>query len=379
MQISKSLLIAVAFLSLSAPAFASVPPGASWKPTFADEFDGSSIDPARWGKRYKWGEAVINNELQAYVDDAFELANGMLHIVGKHESGDYAGQTLDYRSGVISSVHHQKYGYFEASMKMPGGKGLWPAFWLLGENGTTGVNEIDIHEFLGHQPTIVHMTVHWGDSYQVNHQSDGDSFDGPDFTAGFHTFGLEWDAGKVVWYVDDVERFRHEGVGVPQVEMYLIANLAIGGSWPGSPDSTTQFPAYYDIDYIRAYEKDDSDSGTGTETGMGGAAGAAGQGGSAGTAAQAGSAGGPGMGGAAGAAGNAGAAGKGGAGGVAVDSGAGGAQTDAGSPASSPDSDGCGCRTAGSSSAAASWILALAGLVTAARRRRSGNGTSRPR
>src|SRR5262249_37448387 len=130
--------------------------------TFQDECDGGALDLTKWQRRYKWGEAVINGELEAYIDDAFTEQNGILSIVGKHAQGQYAGQTLDYSSGVICSVHEQTYGYFEARLKMPKGQGLWPAFWLLGAAGTQGVNEIDIHELLGNDPTTVYMTVHWG-------------------------------------------------------------------------------------------------------------------------------------------------------------------------------------------------------------------------
>src|SRR5579864_1975484 len=113
--------------------------------------------------------------------------------------------------------------------RMPKGQGFWPAFWLLGGAGSTGVNEIDIHEFLGNAVNTVYTTVHWGTSYTVNHQSDGKAFTGPDFTADFHTFAVDWDASHVIWYVDGAEVHRHEGVGVPQTNMYIIANLAVGG------------------------------------------------------------------------------------------------------------------------------------------------------
>jgi beta-glucanase (GH16 family) len=179
----------------------------------------------------------------------------MLHIVGEKSPGQYAGTSFDYRSGLLASVFHQKFGWFEVRCRMPAGKGLWPAFWLLGENGTTGVNEIDIHEFLGDGLDTVYQTVHWGTSYSVGHQSDGESYVGPDFSADYHTFAVDWDAERVIWYIDDIERFRHTGTGVPQVEMYIIANLAIGGNWPGAPDATTPFPANYDIDHIRAYRQ----------------------------------------------------------------------------------------------------------------------------
>ncbi len=249
--------------------------------TFQDEFGGAAVDSTRWQKRYKWGEAQINGELQAYVDDAFQFDGAILGIVGTHSPGQYAGLSFDYRSGLIASVFHQRYGWFEIRCKMPLGQGLWPAFWLLGETGTQGVNEIDIHEYLGDDPTTVYMGVHWGQSYSVGHQSAGTSYVGADFSADFHTFAVDWEADHVIWYVDGVERFRHTGDGVPQVEMYIIANLAIGGTWPGAPDSTTVFPTTYAIDYVRAYAKVPGDAGAGGSGGtnnskQGGSAGNAG-------------------------------------------------------------------------------------------------------
>ena len=240
---------------------ASAAPPADYQLTFSDEFDGSVLDTTKWIDHYKWatslaGSTVINEELEAYVDNAFQEQDSILSIVGKKQQGSYAGQTMNYTSGIICSSFHQKYGYFEARLKVPAGKGYWPAFWLLGENGTTGVNEIDIHEILGDNPAKAYMTVHWGPSYSTGHQSDSTSFtiaSGPDFSQDYHVFGLQWDANTVIWSIDGTERFRHTGpTGVPQVEMYIIANLAIGGTWPGAPDSTTVFPGSCDLDYIRA-------------------------------------------------------------------------------------------------------------------------------
>jgi MYXO-CTERM domain-containing protein len=246
---------AALLLALSTSAAAAEWDRPGWRLTFQDEFDGTKLDGARWVKRYKWGEARINQELQAYVDDAFQVADGRLTITGERRTAAYAGQTFDYASGVVCSVFHQKYGYFEARLQVPAGQGLWPAFWLLHENGTPDVNEIDVHEILGNDPSTVYMTNHWGTDYGAGHRSDGSSWvtPPPDFSAAFHTFGLEWSPDAIVWTVDGVERKRHTGPGVPQVEMYLILNLAIGGSWPGAPDQTTPFPARYQIDYVRAY------------------------------------------------------------------------------------------------------------------------------
>src|SRR5512140_605484 len=211
-----------------------------WQLTFHDEFDGTSLDPAKWVKRYKWGEAQVNDELQAYVDDAFQVQGGVLDIVGTKAAGEYAGKTFSYRSGVMGSVFEQRYGYFEARLRIPAGQGLWPAFWLLGKNGSSGVNELDIQEILGHEPRTAYMTIHWGTDYDAGHESDGTSWVSPvPFSDGFHTFGLEWSPDAVVWTIDGVEHLRHTGAGIPQVEMYVILNLAIGGGWPGAPDQTT--------------------------------------------------------------------------------------------------------------------------------------------
>jgi beta-glucanase (GH16 family) len=229
-----------------------------WQLTFHDEFDGTALDGARWSKRFKWGEARINDELQAYVDDAFEVRDGVLAIVGSKQPGSYAGQTFAYTSGILCSAFEQRYGYFEARLKVPAGQGMWPAFWLLHTPAASDVNEIDIHEILGNAPTVAHMTNHWGTAYAPGqHFFDTSSFDGPDFSAGFHTFGLEWSPDALVWTIDGEVKKRHTGEGIPSVPMYVILNLAIGGSWPGAPDATTPFPARYQVDYVRVYARPD--------------------------------------------------------------------------------------------------------------------------
>jgi MYXO-CTERM domain-containing protein len=360
----RSLLTAVSCLLLahaSAHAAAWDKPG--WQLTFQDEFDGAQIDTAKWVKGYKWGEAPINGELQAYVDDAFQMQNGILSIVGDKRTASYAGQTFQYASGVLCSVLEQTYGYFEARLKVPAGQGMWPAFWLLGKNGTTGVNEIDIHEILGNQPSTVYMTVHWGTDYAAGHQSDGSSWVGPDFSADFHTFGLEWNPDSIIWTIDGVERKRHTGAGVPQVDMYLIVNLAIGGTWPGAPDATTPFPGLYQIDYVRAYSRipDAGVTSTGGVTATGGAITAGGvtaTGGVAGTGGHTGTGG---------VVATGGATGTGGVlamGGVTATGGA------TGTGAANRSGGGCGCRVAGTPSAAELWVFAILMLAWLGRRHR---------
>jgi MYXO-CTERM domain-containing protein len=355
------LPIAVSCLLLahsSAHAAAWDKPG--WQLTFQDEFDGVAVDAAKWVKRYKWGEAQINGELQAYVDDAFQVQNGILSIVGDKRTATYAGQTFQYASGVLCSVREQMYGYFEARLKVPAGQGMWPAFWLLGKNGSTGVNEIDIHEILGQQPSTVYMTVHWGTDYSAGHQSDGGSWVGPDFSTDFHTFGLEWNPDSIVWNIDGVERKRHTGAGVPQVEMYVILNLAIGGTWPGAPDATTPFPGLYQIDYVRAYTRlpDAGVTTTGGITATGGVTGTGGRTGSGGAIATGGvvpTGGVPATG---------GVTGTGGVGGAGGDTGT------TGTGATTRSGGGCGCQVAGMPSAAELMVFAILAATWRGRRRR---------
>lgn len=334
------LLVGSLGFIVSAPANAQAEkPG--WELTFADEFTGSEIDATKWQKRYKWGEAQVNGELQAYVNDAFQLDGNVLHVVAQNSPGQYAGQTFAYRSGLLASVFHQKFGWFEIRCRMPAGTGLWPAFWMLGENGTVGVNEIDVHEFLGSVLDTVHLSIHWGTSYTTGHESDGQTYVGPEFSADYHTFAVDWDPDRVIWYVDDIERFRRTAPGVPQVEMYMIANLAVGGNWPGAPTTATVFPANYDIDYVRAYRRIAGSAGSDG----GGAGGAGGLGGDAGVGASGGS-------------------GAGGVGGEAATTGA----TGAGEQRDEPS--GCGCRLASTTprSSAAAWMVAVCAIAWAGRR-----------
>lgn len=215
---------------------------------FEDEFSGSRLDRARWQTEMEWGRKTTG-ELQRYDDSALVVDGGALTVVAsKTPDGD-----RPYSSGAIATFDRFEftYGYAEIRARMPSGQGLWPAFWLASTDPAIG-SEIDVVEFLGHEPDTVHLAMHY--------DSDGEHFEpqvtyrGEDFTRGWHTFGVEWSPGAVVWYVDGVERARRV-VGVPSTPMYLIANMAVGGEWPGDPDPTTEFPASYEIDYIRVYER----------------------------------------------------------------------------------------------------------------------------
>jgi beta-glucanase (GH16 family) len=229
--------------------------------TFSDEFNGASLDRNVWRTAYGWGDRTNNDELEWYVDNANEVSGGTLKLIAKEES---AVPGFPYTSGLISGDRSlvQMYGYFEARMKLPRGRGLWPAFWLL-PSPFTWPPEIDVMENLGDDTTTVYLTNHWSANYPNPGLpwggSEGGIYQGPDYASDFHTYGVEWNAETIIWYLDGVERCRTSNyvpiAGHGFTGFYMIANLAVGGSWPGPPDDNTVFPALLEIDYIRAFAK----------------------------------------------------------------------------------------------------------------------------
>ena len=266
---------------------------------FGDEFDGPVLDVEKWTSRFFWGPYVpINGEEQYYVDSLgldsdfqyspFSFLDGVLSITAipttalvsapaqpevddglwatspdLNFNGSYDESTRNYLSGILTSAesYTATHGYFEARLKFPKGQGLWPAFWLLNSQYVERFPEIDIVEFLGHKKDTVHHTMHWIDTFSYDQHSTVSTptyeTTGPDFTAEFHTFGLAWDPKKVRFYVDGemVREITDSEFFVSTQSMYLLLNLAVGGTWAGAPDETTPFPASYDIDYVRAYER----------------------------------------------------------------------------------------------------------------------------
>lgn len=274
---------------------------AEYELVFSDEFDsthaGSTVDPEKWSTRFYWGPYVsINSEEQLYVDtlginnnfpySPLSIENGILTIEAIPIAADqrapnqpneddaiwemspdltfqqgYEPDNVNYLSGLITSneTYNATHGYFEARLKFPSGRGLWPAFWLLNTKYVENSPEIDIVEFLGHKKNTVHHTLHYLDVANGWRTISSPTFEtsGPDYTADFHTYGLAWDPTKISFYVDGnvVREVSSDDFLISSQSMYLILNLAVGGNWPGSPDATTQFPAKFEIDYVRAYER----------------------------------------------------------------------------------------------------------------------------
>lgn len=246
-----------------ASAYADLPPvlyPKQWKVTFEDQFDGTTLDTSKWNTTYLRGLRNLegNGEQQWYTDNAFKLENGILKIMAnKRDPSDTSVPTqFKYTSGVIASWNKfsQAYGYYDIRAKVPKGRGLWPAFWLVPNNGAWPP-EIDIFEILGHQTTVPYFAYHYKDSVTGKKVNLGGKAVMTDLSADFHNYGLFWAPDRLVWFVDGKEKYRvYSPANVTKLPMYVIANLAVGGYWPGYPDGTTPFPTSLDIDYIRVYQ-----------------------------------------------------------------------------------------------------------------------------
>ena len=243
-----------------------VPDG--YRLVFSEEFDGSGVDSSKWNTRYRWGPNwTINNEQQYYVDtqngsatgyDPFRFGGGKLEITADRTPGGRNDLTngKSYVSGALTTFgkFQMRYGYVEMRAKMPRGQGLWPALWLLNASDNGNRPEIDIMEFLGRDVSTVYNVYHHYRGWQLR-STPSYEMKAADFTTEFHTFGMRWEPGKIVWYLDGREVNRYESGDVSNEDMYLIVNLALGGSWGGPVDGSTPFPARYTIDYVRAYQR----------------------------------------------------------------------------------------------------------------------------
>jgi beta-glucanase (GH16 family) len=216
---------------------------AIWELAWSDEFDGTEIDRDRWNI-FEGGTGVPDQLHWASPDEVL-VGDGILRLRSrKRELNGF-----HYTSGDVNSRYFQQYGRFEVRARLPRGQGIWPAHWLWPVDA--GTPEIDIMEMLGNVPNIIHMTYHFQDQKGDRLQS-GMIFNGPDFSQDFHTFCVEWYPDEIRWLIDGVERFRTANIDPPK-PLHIILDTYIGGNWPGDPDSTTIFPQYHDIDYVRVY------------------------------------------------------------------------------------------------------------------------------
>ncbi|HVM50662.1 MAG TPA: family 16 glycosylhydrolase [Candidatus Acidoferrum sp.] len=241
---------------------------AGWQLVWNDEFNGSNIDSTHWtfdigNGNGGWG----NNELEYYTSRATNayVGNGLLHIVAQKES--YQG--FNYTSAKLKTqgLFSALYGRFEFRVKLPKGKGYWPALWIMPRDSVYGgwaaSGEVDIMENKGRITTNVMGTLHFGGVYPNQAQSDGPSynFTGGDSVTNFHVYALEWTTNSFAWYVDDTlyetqTSWWTTGGPYPapfDQPFYLIMNLAVGGTFDGPPNGSTVFPGDMQVDYVRVY------------------------------------------------------------------------------------------------------------------------------
>lgn len=174
----------------------------------------------------------------------------LVHVDADHQVGTPPHDPTAYTTGMINTHNSfsQTYGYFEMRAELPHANGFLPAFWLLPADGSHG--EIDIMEVLGSDPTKLYTTAH---SFGGGPNPDpGKSTIVDDTSKGFHTYGLDWGADKITWYFDGRQVFQTDTPSDLHRPMYMIANLAVGGHWPGDADGKTT--AHMQIDYLRAYD-----------------------------------------------------------------------------------------------------------------------------
>lgn len=260
-----SLLTGCALSTPVIPNSIPIPVPDGWQLLWNDEFDGKSIDLNNWTYDLGgggWG----NGEMQVYTNtpENARVENGLLIIEGRKETNESGGFQFTSARLKTQGLQTFQYGRIEARIKVPAGKGLWPAFWMLGENfpvvGWPDCGEIDIMEYVGREPDLIIGTMH-GPGYsgavglsKWNRQSYNIADD-------FHTYAIEWDANQISWFYDDeiYSTYTRNDVGDRQwvfdQPFFIILNLAIGGTLGGLVTPDTQFPAQYLVDYVRVYNR----------------------------------------------------------------------------------------------------------------------------
>ena len=231
-----------------------------------DEFDnGSELNQNDWTHEVQ-GSGWVNNELQNYVNHktpegalVTQIKNGALHITALKENGKiYSGRVYaKVKSGWT-------YGYIEASIKLPKGKGTWPAFWMMPVNFKSwpADGEIDIMEEVGYHPDYVSSSLHanahvHSNNTQVTHEMYCKGAEGE-----FHKYAIEWTAQNITTYVDGQVQLSYDNRGLGRDDwpytdpFYIIFNLAWGGSWGGQQGvDESALPATMEVDYVRVFQK----------------------------------------------------------------------------------------------------------------------------
>jgi beta-glucanase (GH16 family) len=250
------------------------PARAGWELVWSDEFNGPSgspVDSSKWVTE-SGGNGWGNQELEYYTtrtENAFQKDGNLLIKVLEEKYTGSDGVTRNYTSARLKSEGKfaQKYGRFEARIKIPYGQGIWPAFWMLGDDiekkGWPKCGEIDVMENIGKEPALVHGTIH-GPGYN-GANGIGSPFElpaGQRFADDFHVYAVEWEPKAIRFYVDDHMYATRTPADLPKGAkwvykhpFFVLLNVAVGGGWPGNPDSSTVFPQTMLVDYVRVYRR----------------------------------------------------------------------------------------------------------------------------
>ncbi|MGL1892465.1 MAG: family 16 glycosylhydrolase [Spirochaetaceae bacterium] len=241
-----------------------------WQLVWSDEFDADTIDESKWNFINGAG-GYGNNELQYYSgrEKNARIKKGNL-IIEAHKE-DFKGSPYTSAKLTTQGKGDWTYGRYEIRAKLPKGQGIWPAFWMMPTDydiygAWPQCGEIDIMEMIGHEPNTTHGTLHYGNPYKYTGESY--TLEEGTFYDNYHTFAIDWLPGEIKWYVDghlfqvqndwySNNQGTTENLTFPAPydrDFYMQFNLAIGGNWPGNPDSTTVFPQKLIIDWIRVYQ-----------------------------------------------------------------------------------------------------------------------------
>lgn len=235
-----------------------------WDVVFFDDFEGDTLDLTKWSYGYPWG-ATHNHRAYMSPDNVL-VQDGLLRLKAENKRHPDAPKTivhsgeifsLDYTSGVVTTKDRFEftYGYVEARIRVPRSKGFWPAFWTLNSDGAWPP-EIDIMEILTKEPDVLHTNYHYGESWN-NKGSFYQKTKLRDFSEEFHTFAVKWTVSEMAWYVNGImigKKYYDRHWIAQSKDNYILINLAVGG-WGGDPDHTTEWPAYYDIDWVRVWQR----------------------------------------------------------------------------------------------------------------------------
>jgi beta-glucanase (GH16 family) len=242
------------------PAGGTADPGTKYVPggytlKFSDEFTGAALDTGKWNTLGPWGVHFFadSQQKQYFVPEAVSLTEGLARFTAKKSSGGTEGQP--YSSGSITTNATFSHGYYEARVKVPAGKGYWPAFWVT--SSTRWPPEWDIFEIIDDTIFGYPHPVSGGKCTFVEGAAGSDStYKIPNLYNTWHVYGFLWTASDIYWYVDGVltEHYAIDAAAGANDQYWVNLSLQVGGSWPGDPDGTTPFPGYMDVDYLRIYQ-----------------------------------------------------------------------------------------------------------------------------